>query len=137
MFGERLSQGTPFFFSGETFFETFLPKCLQELGDCCTFAALFGERYSVWALSSAGSEHLPYKQRVGGSNPSAPTRERSKTKWSCSFLLYKGGRWFGLIPGQRIFRVGMVIFKNKELSLPYEIRSATSRHPSGCAYRQL
>ena len=25
------------------------------------------------ALSSAGSEHLPYKQRVGGSNPSAPT----------------------------------------------------------------
>ena len=23
--------------------------------------------------SSAGSEHLPYKQRVGGSNPSAPT----------------------------------------------------------------
>ena len=26
------------------------------------------------ALSSAGSEHLPYKQRVGGSNPSAPTQ---------------------------------------------------------------
>src|SRR5690606_152864 len=25
-------------------------------------------------LSSAGSEHLPYKQRVGGSNPSAPTQ---------------------------------------------------------------
>ena len=25
-------------------------------------------------LSSAGSERLPYKQRVGGSNPSAPTR---------------------------------------------------------------
>ena len=25
------------------------------------------------ALSSAGSERLPYKQRVGGSNPSAPT----------------------------------------------------------------
>ena len=39
--------------------------------------------------------------------------------------------------GQRIFPVGMAIFKNKELSLPYEIRSATSRHPSGCAYRQL
>ncbi len=27
----------------------------------------------VWAFSSAGSEHLPYKQRVGGSNPSTPT----------------------------------------------------------------
>ena len=24
-------------------------------------------------LSSVGSERLPYKQRVGGSNPSAPT----------------------------------------------------------------
>ena len=29
----------------------------------------FGKR----ELSSAGSERLPYKQRVGGSNPSAPT----------------------------------------------------------------
>ena len=28
------------------------------------------------ALSSAGSERLPYKQRVGGSNPSAPTQQR-------------------------------------------------------------
>jgi len=26
-----------------------------------------------WEFSSAGSEHLPYKQRVGGSNPSTPT----------------------------------------------------------------
>ena len=25
-------------------------------------------------FSSAGSEHLPYKQRVGGSNPSTPTK---------------------------------------------------------------
>jgi hypothetical protein len=25
------------------------------------------------AFSAAGSEHLPYKQRVGGSNPSTPT----------------------------------------------------------------
>ena len=29
-----------------------------------------------WALSSAGSERLPYKQRVGGSNPSAPTTQK-------------------------------------------------------------
>jgi hypothetical protein len=27
-------------------------------------------------FSSAGSEHLPYKQRVGGSNPSTPTEKR-------------------------------------------------------------
>ena len=26
-------------------------------------------------FSSAGSEHLPYKQRVGGSNPSTPTKQ--------------------------------------------------------------
>ena len=26
-----------------------------------------------WELSSAGSEHLPYKQGVTGSNPVAPT----------------------------------------------------------------
>ena len=29
------------------------------------------------ALSSAGSERLPYKQRVGGSNPSAPTQKQN------------------------------------------------------------
>ena len=28
--------------------------------------------------SSVGSERLPYKQRVGGSNPSAPTKHRRK-----------------------------------------------------------
>jgi hypothetical protein len=27
-----------------------------------------------WEFSSAGSEHLPYKQRVGGSIPSTPTK---------------------------------------------------------------
>ncbi len=30
--------------------------------------------------SSVGSERLPYKQRVGGSTPSAPT---TKQKWGC------------------------------------------------------
>ena len=39
----------------------------------------------VRAFSSAGLEHLPYKQRVGGSNPSTPTRS-SKAIWD-SFLL--------------------------------------------------
>ena len=31
-------------------------------------------------LSSVGSERLPYKQRVGGSNPSAPTRLQPSRK---------------------------------------------------------
>ena len=31
------------------------------------------------ALSSVGSEHLVYTQRVGGSNPSAPTKGRQNS----------------------------------------------------------
>ena len=30
--------------------------------------------HPVWEFSSAGLEHLPYKQRVGGSIPSTPTK---------------------------------------------------------------
>ena len=33
----------------------------------------FAPQFSKGAFSSAGLEHLPYKQRVGGSNPSTPT----------------------------------------------------------------
>ena len=32
-------------------------------------------RQDAWEHSSVGSERLPYKQRVGGSTPSAPTKE--------------------------------------------------------------
>ena len=38
------------------------------------------------AHSSAGSEHLPYKQGVGGSNPSAPTKPPHKG----GFLFFPG-----------------------------------------------
>jgi hypothetical protein len=53
----------------------------------CTliFAALKGE------FSSAGSEHLPYKQRVGGSNPSTPTQYRQGFQ-AIETLFYFG--WF-------------------------------------------
>ena len=37
-------------------------------------------------FSSAGSEHLPYKQRVGGSNPSTPTQEAIHK--GCFFFLF-------------------------------------------------
>ena len=48
-------------------------------------------------FSSVGSEHLPYKQRVGGSNPSTPTRvfEKSKTLFCVqkfAFALQAEGR---------------------------------------------
>ncbi len=38
------------------------------------------------AFSSAGLEHLPYKQRVGGSNPSTPTKGVPK-QFGTLFLL--------------------------------------------------
>ncbi len=36
-------------------------------------------------LSSVGSEHLPYKQGVAGSNPAVPTKTSLILKW-CFFL---------------------------------------------------
>ena len=48
-----------------------LYKTLADLENTRIFVALFEE---TRAFSSAGSEHLPYKQRVGGSNPSTPTK---------------------------------------------------------------
>jgi hypothetical protein len=42
----------------------------------CGIQMLFPTKKTAkqWEFSSAGSEHLPYKQRVGGSNPSTPTK---------------------------------------------------------------
>ena len=37
------------------------------------FLLTFASHLKIRAFSSAGLEHLPYKQRVGGSNPSTPT----------------------------------------------------------------
>ena len=39
------------------------------------------------ALSSAGSEHLPYKQGVTGSNPVGPTKTKKVAAW-WPFLFY-------------------------------------------------
>ena len=40
---------------------------------------------AVWGISSVGSERLPYKQDVGGSNPSFPTKKHSY--YECFFYL--------------------------------------------------
>jgi hypothetical protein len=40
-------------------------------------------------LSSAGSEHLPYKQRVTGSNPVAPTENKRVSEMELFFLFMK------------------------------------------------
>jgi hypothetical protein len=53
-----------------------LRKIFGELKIVFTFAIPSDKRFGVVVkreLSSAGSEHLPYKQRVTGSNPVAPT----------------------------------------------------------------
>ena len=54
-------------------FPKIIPKRFVSFKISSTFAALLKRKYR--AFSSAGSEHLPYKQRVGGSNPSTPTNK--------------------------------------------------------------
>ena len=55
------------------------------------FAVLFREH------SSVGLEHLPYKQRVGGSTPSAPTKSLgnfSKAFFVCTPVSFLQTVWF-------------------------------------------
>ena len=40
---------------------------------------------TFWEISSVGSERLPYKQRVGGSNPSSPTNFKGWPRRSSFF----------------------------------------------------
>ncbi len=40
------------------------------------------------AISSAGSEHLPYKQRVTGSNPVSPTENKATSKGVAFLVAY-------------------------------------------------
>ena len=44
--------------------------------------------YIFWEISSAGSEHLPYKQGVIGSNPIAPTQKNLNTKPNEAFFIF-------------------------------------------------
>ena len=48
----------------------------------------FAPAYKARAFSSAGLEHLPYKQRVGGSNPSTPTKNECFTNQGEAFFCY-------------------------------------------------
>ena len=58
---------------------------MTKLGEAMLFQAI--SRYGKRALSSVGSERLPYKQRVGGSNPSAPTYLDDKDSLSSFFIV--------------------------------------------------
>ena len=62
-----------------TLFLHFFCQIFGHIKKSSTFALAFGKEVTqikLRAFSSAGLEHLPYKQRVGGSNPSTPTTER-------------------------------------------------------------
>ncbi len=48
----------------------------------------------IRALSSVGSEHLPYKQGVTGSNPVGPTNEKASKKLGAFFV-----SWHQIITG--------------------------------------
>ena len=50
------------------------------------------------AFSSAGLEHLPYKQRVGGSNPSTPT---TKTASAVFFFAHLSPEKHAVLPYQK------------------------------------
>ena len=63
------------------------PRYLEHIPKVRTFASQLRTR----ALSSAGSERLPYKQRVGGSNPSAPTSHEATQKSRFFFLALSVG----------------------------------------------
>ena len=57
------------------FFCKKVKKVAEKFGGTGKSYYLCNRLRKVRALSSAGLEHLPYKQRVGGSNPSTPTKK--------------------------------------------------------------
>ena len=62
-----------------------------------TEKAVFLQPLIEGELSSAGLEHLPYKQRVTGSNPVAPTIENSDLMEIKLLFLYSGRNYFGIM----------------------------------------
>ena len=69
---------------GKNFAKNYLPLSLQS---CKKRSSAQLVEY-IREFSSAGSEHLPYKQRVGGSNPSTPTRVPSSKDEGISFYVH-------------------------------------------------
>ena len=57
----------------------FLEKIWRFLNKSYICTTLIEETTIKRVLSSVGSEHLVYTQRVGGSNPSGPTEKETKS----------------------------------------------------------
>ena len=67
-------------------FQKFFEKKFGGLKKCSYLCTRL--RKQARAFSSVGSEHLPYKQRVGGSNPSTPTNKIAISIEVAIFLFY-------------------------------------------------
>ena len=52
-----------------------------------------------WAINSVGSECLPYKEEVGGSSPSLPTKKKPTHLSGFLFAFFK---ILHLIPGLKV-----------------------------------
>src|SRR5690606_39929168 len=76
----------PIWFESSSLHQTFLGELAQLVQSICLTSrgSLVRIQYSppiiLRRLSSAGSEHLPYKQRVTGSNPVASTLKSKSIK---------------------------------------------------------
>ena len=62
--------------------------------------------------SSVGSERLPYKQRVGGSTPSAPTKDKEAAGFStgCFFFHGKSKNLFKSFYIDKTFKQILILF---------------------------
>ena len=66
----------------------FFTQCLEIKNQSYIFA--LPTHKGKGEFSSVGSEHLPYKQRVGGSNPSTPTEASTKVEAFFMSLFWSG-----------------------------------------------
>ena len=74
------------------FFNFFYPDACtfkKNCDICITKSVTNGHRKHTRGVSSAGSEHLPYKQGVTGSNPVRPTRKKPYDANRKAFFLQK------------------------------------------------
>ena len=58
-------------------------KFSEKVSHCCGMILYL---HPDWEFSSAGSEHLPYKQRVTGSNPVTPTLQSRGYNENCNLF---------------------------------------------------
>ena len=67
-------------------FEIFPKNIWWDKKKCVPLQRIWQKSLCDWVISAAGSEHLPYKQRVGGSNPSSPTKPPIRWLFFVAFL---------------------------------------------------